>query len=197
VDVGHFHAAPGARSASGVTEFEFNVALAQEVGTALQRSGFEVRMIGERGDYSVLRERTRDAAGAALFVSIHHDSVKQRHVAMAGKFSGYSLFVSRDNPHVGKSLACASAIGAKLRRAGFVPSRYHADPVLGEARAFADETNGVHYFDRLAIGRSATMPAVLVEAGVIANAQEELRLRDPQVRRRIAQAIADGVSACL
>jgi N-acetylmuramoyl-L-alanine amidase len=197
VDVGHFHEAPGALSASGVAEFEFNVALAQDVSAALQRSGFEVRMIGERGDYSVLRERTRDAAGAALFVSIHHDSVKQRYVAMAGKFSGYSLFVSRDNPHIAKSLACASAIGSQLRRAGFVPSRYHADPVLGEARAFADETNGVHYFDRLAIGRSAAMPSVLVEAGVIANAQEELRLREPRVRRRIAQAIADGVSACL
>ncbi len=154
-------------------------------------------MIGERGDYAVLHHRTRDAAGADLFVSIHHDSVRERYLPVAGKFSGYSLFVSRHNPQVDKSVACASAIGAELRAAGFAPSRYHADPVLGEARPFADEANGVHFFDNLAVARSARMPALLVEAGVIVNPEEELRMRAPEVRRRIAQSIAAGVRRCL
>lgn len=154
-------------------------------------------MIGERGDYQVLPERTRDAAGADLFLSIHHDSVKAEYLPDADLYSGFSLFVSRLNPHPERSLACASAIGAELRAAGFAPSRYHADPVLGENRPYADERNGVHYFDDLAVARSATMPSVLVEAGVIVNRDEELRLRDPELRRRIAQAIARGVRGCL
>jgi N-acetylmuramoyl-L-alanine amidase len=37
------------------------------------------------------------------------------------------------------------------RGAGFTPSRYHADPMVGENRAFADEANGVHYFDNRAV----------------------------------------------
>src|SRR5512132_3141128 len=169
VDVGHYAAEPGVISASGVPEFEYNLALAFDVRKELEKHHLTVRMIGERGDYAVLHQRTRDAQGADLFVSIHHDSVKEELLPQADRFSGFSLFISRSNPEVGKSRACASAIGARLRAAGFVPSRYHADPELGEDRPFADETNGVHYFDNLAVARTATMPSVLVDAGAIVN----------------------------
>ena len=197
VDVGHYKAEPGVISAGGVPEFEFNLALASEVKTALEGQQINVRMIGERGDYAVLHHRTRDARGADLFVSIHHDSVRERLLPQAERFAGFSLFISRQNPRPGQSLACASAIGAHLRAAGFTPSRYHADPVLGESRPFADEANGVHYYDKLAVARSAAMSAVLVEAGVIVNRQEESRMGDPVVRRRIAAAVAGGVGECL
>jgi N-acetylmuramoyl-L-alanine amidase len=163
----------------------------------MEKQDLQVRLIGERGDYAVLHHRTRDAAGAALFVSIHHDSVKERLLPLAGRFAGFSLFVSRRNPEPEKSLRCASAIGREMRAAGFTASRYHADPVLGENRPFADEENGVHFYDNLAVGHTAKMPALLVEAGVIVNAAEEARLRDPALRHRIARAIADGVRACL
>jgi N-acetylmuramoyl-L-alanine amidase len=154
-------------------------------------------MIGERGDYAVLHYRTRDAAGADLFVSIHHDSVRLSQLPNAGRRAGFSLFVSRRNPHTGKSLACASAIGSEMRGAGFTPSRYHADPVLGEDRPFADEENGVHFYDNLAVAHTARMPSVLFEAGVIVNPAEDARMRDPKIHARIAQAIARGVATCL
>ena len=184
-------------SASGRPEFEYNLDLALEVRDVLLASGHQVRMIGERGDYVELHHRTRDARGTNLFLSIHHDSVKERLLPQADRFAGYSLFISRANPEVRKSLACASAIGERMRAAGFMPSRYHADPVLGEDRPFADEVNGVHYYDNLAIGRTATMPSVLVEAGVIVNREEDLRMRDPAVRGAIARAIGEGVGKCL
>ena len=197
VDVGHYAAEPGVTSASGRPEFEYNRDLALEVKAELERAGLQVRLIGERGDYAVLHHRTRDARGAGLFVSIHHDSVKERLLPEADRFSGFSLFISKFNPKAEQSLACASAIGVRLRGAGFTPSRYHADPVLGEARPFADEANGVHYYDNLAVARSAAMASVLVEAGVIVNRQEDQRMRDPDVRRRIAAAVAGGVRECL
>jgi N-acetylmuramoyl-L-alanine amidase len=157
----------------------------------------QVRLIGENGDYAVLQHRTRDARGADLFVSIHHDSVKERLLPQADRFAGYSLFVSRLNPKQKASLACASEIGKHMRGAGFIPSRYHADPVIGESRPFADEANGVHYYDNLAVARSAPMAAVLVEAGVIVNREEDGKMLDPEVRHRIAAAVAAGVGACL
>jgi len=197
VDVGHHAAEPGVISARGRTEFEYNRALALEIKAELERAGQRVQLIGERGDYAVLHHRTGDARGADLFLSVHHDSVKERLLPQAEKFSGFSLFVSRLNAKVKKSLACASDIGAMLRAAGFMPSRYHADPELGEARPFADEANGVHYYDSLAVGRAAAMASVLLEAGVIVNRDEEARMGNPEVRRRIAAAVAAGVGACL
>ena len=197
VDVGHYAAEPGVISASGVPEFEYNLALASQLKTELKKRQVKVRLIGERGDYAVLHQRTRDAQGADLFLSIHHDSVKESLLPRADEFSGFSLFVSRGNPKPARSLACASAIGAQLKAAGFTPSRYHADPVTGAPRPFADEANGVHYYDNLAVARTATMPSVLVEAGVIVNREEERRMRDPQVRGRIASAVAEGVRECL
>jgi len=194
VDVGHYPEEPGVISASGRPELEFNRELAAEVRRSLEASGFEVRMIENQ---TRLGQRTRQARGASLFLSIHHDSVRERYLPDARRFAGFSLFVSRFNPQPQKSLACASAIGAELRAAGFSASRYHADPVLGENRPFADEVNGVHFYDNLAVGRSAAMPSVLIEAGVIVNRDEESRMQDPAVQRRLAEAIARGAKECL
>ncbi len=194
IDIGHYPEEPGVISASGRPELEFNRGLAAEVRRSLEAAGFEVRMIDT---HPRLGQRTRQARGANLFLSIHHDSVRERYLSKAQRFAGFSLFVSRFNPQPQKSLACASAIGAELRAAGFTASRYHADPVLGENRPFADEANGVHFYDNLAVGRSAAMPSVLVEAGVIVNREEESRMKDPAVQRRLAEAIARGAKECL
>jgi len=197
VDVGHYHAEPGVISYSGTAEFEFNLRLAREVKTQLEASGLQVRMIGERGDLIFLNHRTRAAKGADLFLSIHHDSARAHLHAKRDQFAGFSLFVSRHNPQATKSLACASAIGEALRAAGMTPSRYHADPVIGENRPFADELNGVHFYDNLGVGKTAKMASVLVEAGVIINRADEARMNDPAVRARIADAVAHGVKRCL
>jgi N-acetylmuramoyl-L-alanine amidase len=197
VDVGHYLEKPGVISATGVPEFEYNKALAANVREALEAAGLRVRMVGEHGDFADLASRPRAAIGADLFVSIHHDSVQERYLPVAGRFAGFSIFVSRLNPKVKQSLVCASAIGAAMRRAGFTPSRYHADPVLGERRPFADEPNGVHFFDNLAVAKTAALPALLFEAGVIVNPVEEAKVSRPEVRAAMASAIAQGIEKCL
>src|SRR5437762_3164871 len=155
-------------------------------------------MIGDKGNMVFLNHRTRAASGAELFVSIHHDSMRESVIATRrDQLAGFSLFISRRNPQLEKSLACASAIGERMRAAGFTPSRYHADPVIGENRPFADEPNGVHYYDNLGVAKTAKMPAVLIEAGVIINRDDEARMNDPAVRSRIAQAVSTGAARCL
>ena len=206
IDVGHYLEKPGVISARGVTEFQYNLKLAQEISAALRRAGHRTILIGDDGLADNLGRRAPRAAGMDLFISIHHDSVQPRFLAVwehegetlnySDKFAGFSLFVSRLNGHMEASLKCASAIGAALGGAGFTPSRYHADPILGENRPFADEANGVHYFDNLAVLKTAGIPALLFEAGVIVNRDEELRMRDPAVRQRIAGAIVSAVNTC-
>lgn len=207
VDVGHGPARPGATSARGRPEFDFNRDLARAVGAALERRGFGVRLINELGDIGDLRARAGAAAGADFFLSVHHDSVQPHYLETwdvngtrrhySDRFAGFALFVSRANPAAARSLACASAIGRALRAAGRAPSRYHAEPIPGENRPFADEESGVHYFDDLVVLKMATPPAVLLEAGVIVNRQEELLLERPDVRAATAAAIADGLARCL
>ncbi len=207
VDVGHYLKEPGVISARGVTEFEYNLTLAREIAERLRSAGHKTLLIGDDGLAENLGRRAPRAAGMDLFVSIHHDSVRPRFLTdwefegetrqYSDLFSGFSLFVSRLNYHTEASLKCASTIGAVLRDAGFTPSRYHADPVVGENRPFADEANGVHYFDNLAVLKTAGIPALLFEAGVIVNRDEELRMRDPAVRQRIAGAISAAASGCL
>ena len=197
MDVGHYHAEPGVISYSGTAEFEFNLRLAGEIRKKLEENRMRVRMIGDKGDVIFLNHRTRAAKGADLFLSIHHDSAREHLHSRREQFAGFSLFISRRNPQLERSLACASAIGAELRAAGMTPSRYHADRVIGENRPFADELNGVHFYDNLGVGKTASMPSVLVEAGVIINRDEEARMNDPAVRNGIAEAVTRGVKRCL
>jgi N-acetylmuramoyl-L-alanine amidase len=207
VDVGHHLAEPGVLSARGRPEFEFNRALALDIGDALEARGHRIRLIGAAGDADVLSRRTAAARGASLFLSVHHDSVQPHYFEaweyegatrqFSDRFSGFALFVSRRNPDPAASLACASTVGERLRAAGFAPSLYHAEPIPGESKPFADRLNGVHYFDDLVVLHTAMQPAVLLEAGVIVNRAEELRLREPATRRRIAAAVAAGVRECL
>ena len=156
IDVGHFLEEPGATSARGRPEFEFNRDLALQIESAARGLGLRTLLIGDDGFMSQLT-----------------------------------------NPALKRSLACASAIGAALRGAGFVPSLYHADPIPGEHKPFADKTNGVHYYDNLIVLKTARSPAVLLEAGVIVNRNEELRMRSEDTRKRIAGAVAEGLSRCL
>lgn len=207
VDVGHFLAEPGALSARGRPELEFNRELAALIGRALEARRLRVLVIGADGNMTVLSRRTAAARDADLLVSVHHDSVQPHYLEewehegetrrFSDRFAGFSLFVSRRNPRLGESLACASAMGARLRAAGFTPSLYHAEPIPGESKPFADRRNGVHYYDNLVVLHTAAQPAVLVEAGVIVNRAEELALRDPATQRRIADAVAAGIGECL
>ncbi len=207
IDVGHYTQEPGVVSAHGRAELEFNRDLAQDIRDALEARGLATRLIGADGSMARLSARAAAAAGADFFLSVHHDSMQPQYLETwehegalrrhSELHAGFSLFVSRKNTVPARSLACASAIGGGLRGAGFAPSLYHADPVPGESKAFADRANGVHYFDNLVVLKAARMPAALLEAGVIVNREEELRMRAPETRRRIAVAVAEALSRCL
>lgn len=208
LDVGHNLDQPGATSARGRTEFEFNRVMALELARSLRVLGVEARLINADGSIRSLTARARAARGAQLLVAIHHDSVQPQfltpwfHDGMerlrsGDRFSGFSLFVSRRSAALGAGLRCASAIGEGLQVDGFRPSLYHAESVPGEFKPFADRTNGVHYFDNLVVLKVAEMPALLLEAGVIVNRDEEERLLDPARMRRMADAIARSIRACL
>ena len=208
IDVGHYLARSGATSAYGVAEFEYNHSLAAVIAARLAADGVPVRLIGHRGEMADLQARPQQAegAGAGFFLSIHHDSVKEEHLQPwtwngralrhAEGFAGFSLFVSRLNPRLDESLACASAIGAALRRAGLPVATHHGVSSAGVERPWADEANGVYFYDNLVVLKTATIPAVLLEAGVIVNRDEERDLAGSARRALTADAVLQGLQQC-
>ena len=202
VDIGHTLKTHGATSARGRGEFYFNRDLAQALVVALQAQGVRTRLINGDGRIGSLQARPAEAAGTDLLISIHHDSVNEwelQNWEWQGEtrdynddFAGYSLFVSRDNPDTARSILCARTMSARLAHMGFVGTDKN-----GRRRPFVDRELKVHYFDGLAVLRHATMPAVLFEAGVIKNRDEELLLQDPARIARMADGLATGIAACL
>ena len=208
IDVGHSKANPGATSARGRPEFEFNAELANVVYGHLQTHNIPALAIGQEGTMLVLADRTAAAnkAQASFLLSLHHDSVQPKYLKTwqwqgepqqySDQFSGFSLFISRKNPHTGISLHCASAIGAALQQRGFQASAHHHEALAGENKAWADQQHGVYFYDNLMVLKTATMPAVLLEADVIVNRSAELAVQQPSLRSRIAEAIMHGLQQC-
>lgn len=202
IDVGHTLEAPGAISARGRPEFEFNLELATRLQDALHDLGIASRLINADGRIESLAARAEAAADADLLVSIHHDSVSEMHLeawewqgqplTYSDRWAGHSMFVSRRNPYVTHSLVCTSAIGARLQRTGFVPTDKNA-----RRRDYADPVHAAHYYDNLVVLYRARQAALLFEAGVIKHREEELLLRDPQRQARMAGELATGLAACL
>lgn len=202
VDVGHGWRDSGAISARGRPEYAFNRELAGQLAEALRSKGLGVREINFGGDIGSLVERPQQAAGSDFFVSIHHDSIGEawllpwewegRSLTHTEVKRGFGIFVSAQNPDLETSLRCASTLGALLRRAGFAPSDWHA-----RQHRPADAANGVWYYDNLVVLYRTTLPAVLVEAGVIKHRAEELELLDPVRQALMADTLATGLAACL
>ncbi len=205
LDVGHTLSQPGATSASGVTEFAYNQRLALAVADTLRRGGIAAVLIGEDGGPMPLLNRPRLAlaAGASLFLSLHHDSVQPQYLStwMAGgqarpysdRFRGYAVFVSNANPRQADSLRMAALLGSQMRAVGFSPSLYHSESIPGEGRPLVDAALGILRFDGLAVLRTAAIPAVLLEAAVIVNREEEATIQQPATLDRMAGAIAGAV----
>ncbi len=197
LDVGHTLTQPGATSASGVGEFTYNQRLARAVQGALAGRGVATVVIGDDGAPLALLDRTRraKAAGADAFLSLHHDSVQPRYMTAGAStaFRGYSVFVSADSARARESERFGRWVAEALRGAGFTPSLHHAEAIPGEGRPLLDPYLGLYRFDGLAVLRTATMPAVLLEAGIIVNPAEEEAIRTPAHLARLSQAVAAAV----
>ena len=224
VDVGHSLAAPGATSARGTSEFDFNRNLAQVLRPALESRGIPVQPVNfdglidvptdsgsasgsDNGNANSLQARVDAAAGSAFLLSLHHDSVQPyklipwtwmgRHLDYSDEYRGFVFFVSHRNPQLAKSLACASAMGRALRQRGFVPATHHGTTPAGTPRPWADEENGVRFYDTLYVISHSPMPAALFEAGMLKNREEELLLQDRGRQGAMAGGLAEGVATCI
>src|ERR1700687_4157567 len=208
LDVGHSAESEGAISARNVAEFVFNLRLAQRIEEKLKAEGFaETRLLLTEGKARASLVRRVTAANnlhADLFLSIHHDSVpdkllenwefegKKSH--FSDRFSGYSVFVSRDNPDFKTSLSFAELVGKEMKAQGLQYARQYTQPIMGRYQhPLLNKETGVYSYDQLVVLKSVRMPAALLEAGSIINRDEELKMDSPERRDIISSVVTAAV----
>jgi N-acetylmuramoyl-L-alanine amidase len=210
VDVGHTAESPGAPSARGFWEYDFNLRLATAIKKGLIDAGFGKTILlvtdGPTRRGLVNRVTRANNSSADLFLSIHHDSVpdsflqvwqyegQDRH--FSDRFKGHSIFISNDNPDVEGSLAFGRLLGEQLKARGLQYTPHYTQSFMGHRqRLLVDAKVGVYRYDQLIVLRTTQMPAVLLEAGSIINRDEELVMNSPERRSLISAAVTDAVES--
>jgi N-acetylmuramoyl-L-alanine amidase len=205
LDVGHTAQSEGAISARNVAEFLFNQRLAQRIEAKLKAEGFAATRLlvteGRARPSLVKRVTAANNLHADLFLSIHHDSVPDKFLEnwefegkkshFSDRFSGYSVFVSRDNPDFKTSLAFAELVAKEMKAQGLQYAKQYTQAIMGRYQhPLLNKETGVYSYDQLVVLRSTRMPAVLLEAGSIINRDEELKMDSAERREIVSGAVA-------
>ena len=208
LDVGHTAESEGAISARNVAEFAFNLRLARRIKEKLKAEGFAetgvLLTVGRAKRSLFKRVAAANNLHANLFLSIHHDSVpdsflenwefegKKSH--FSDRFSGYSVFVSRNNPDFQASLLFAELVGEEMKAQGLQYARQYTQAIMGRYQhPLLNKETGVYSYDKLIVLRKTRMAAVLLEAGSIINRDEELKMSSPERRDIISSSVTAAV----
>jgi N-acetylmuramoyl-L-alanine amidase len=208
VDVGHTVESDGAMSARNVPEYQFNLHLAQRLVEKLKSEGFSTTKLlvtaGKARPSLAARVASANNWHADLFLSIHHDSVPDKLMEkwefegkashFSDRFSGYGLFVSRENRDFETSMRFAKLIGTQMRAQGIKFADQYTLPIMGKYRRdLLDRDAGIYRYDHLIVLMKTNMPAVLLEAGSIINRDEELQMASPARQDRTVNAVTTAL----
>jgi N-acetylmuramoyl-L-alanine amidase len=208
IDAGHGGRDPGATSVSGqVTESQLTLALARELRDDLvSRGRVRVAMTRDNDRYMTLDERAAVARrlDAAMFVSLHMDSAPN---PLARGATVYSLSDVASDAEAAR-LAAAQNMGQQDGGGGATVGAILSDlamqqqmgasadlasRLVNRATGRAELRPDPHRFAAFHVLRRAQAPAVLFEAGYISNADDELLLRSPEQRSKLALILAQAI----
>ena len=209
IDAGHGGKDPGTHAGS-LREKDIALDIAKRVRDDLTERGFEVIMTRDRDVFIPLEQRAfiANSRQADLFVSIHVNAARNRSARGLETFY-LNLATSADAAEVA---ARENASSGNVRMADV---RKLVDQIFNhtrkeESRELATTMQAAMV--KSVLGREnhplnrgvktagfhvllgAQMPAVLVEVGFVSNREEARQLRSAPHRKKLASAIADGVS---
>jgi hypothetical protein len=114
----------------------------------------------------------------------------------SNRFNGHSIFVSDDNLDPKDGLLFGGMLGQQLKARGLQYTPHYTEKFMGRwQRTLLDADAGVYRYDTLFVLKKTQMPAVLLEAGSIANRDEELVMASPERQQLISAAVVDAVDS--
>jgi N-acetylmuramoyl-L-alanine amidase len=166
IDAGHGGKDPGAIGRNDLWEKGIVLDVSQQINKILEKKGVGVLMTRTNDTFVSLEGRTNMAnkANADLFVSIHANAISLSRPDVNGVQNYYYKN--------GKELA--ETVHRNILRNVNIPDR------------------GVHKA-RFYVLRHSDMPSILVELGYVTGADDAVKLKDPSFRRKMAEAIANGI----
>ncbi len=194
IDPGHnFGGDDGAYATfNGITyaERDLNMQIAVKLKAKLESQGYNVIMTRNESDRETssvtesLTNRVNIAnnAGAALFVSLHHNAASEAatgvEVYYSSKAQDESFGSAYSDSRLSESMNFASAIAASITNS------------TGATNRGAKDGN-------LFVLRNTTMPAVLIECGFITNPNEAQKCADSSYQDLAADAIANAIASAM
>lgn len=210
IDPGHGGRDTGTIGPTGLREKDITLDIAKHLGKLIEEKlGSEV-VYTRNGDETVSLERRTEIANEAradLFLSIHVNSSRYRSV---GGVETFYLNLTRSRADLEVAARENAGSNQSIHELSNLVSKIALDDKMQESREFATRVQAeVHNLakkrDAGARNRGvksapfvvligAKMPSVLVELGFISNPSEEKLLGDAEHRRKIAEALYEGLS---
>lgn len=199
VDAGHGGHDSGAVGPSGTLEKTVVLATAQELGRQLRATKrYRVLFTRDSDVFVTLPARVRLAVarGASLVISIHADASRDPRTRGASVYVRPAQSAGPDvvkaPAHRGAAPAIARALSESLQPSGSSKLQLvMIDSLDDDLRMVPDPARQGRFHVLGAVG----IPSVLVETGFISNRADEVLLRAPKYRAKIAQAIREAVDS--
>jgi N-acetylmuramoyl-L-alanine amidase len=213
LDPGHGGEDPGATGPSGLHEKDVVLAIALQLRDRINAHPSMRAMMTRDADFFVpLGERVRKArrVQADLFVSIHADAFFTPEARGASVFalsesgatsSAARWMANRENAAdlvggvniAAKDQTVMRALLDMSTTAQIKDSLKLGDEVLGQIGRVGRLHKGSVEQASFAVLKAPDIPSILVESAFISNPEEENKLRDPQYRVRLVEALAIGI----
>jgi len=166
IDPGHGGDDPGTIGIGGFREKDLVLPISLDVAEILRKQEIDVVMTRDTDNFISLQGRT-DLANdidADLFVSIHANAINLSRPDV----NGLETYYYKSGRRLAEVIHWSILNGVEIDNRGIRRARFY-------------------------VLRHSTMPAVLVEVGFLTGEVDAARLKDPDHRRRMAEAIARGI----
>ena len=214
IDAGHGGRDPGAPGVSGtVKEKELTLAMARELADLLEQRGrVRVALTREDDSYLTLEQRASIARRlqVGMFLSLHMDSAPNplargatvyslSDVASSAEAARFAAAENRSDEALSSEAddSVRALLADVALREQMEASAGLAERLLRRAAGRVELRPRPHQFAAFHVLRRAETPAVLVEAGYISNADDEMMLMTREGRAPLVLALAQAVEADL